>query len=57
MTSIEAVGRAVCALLGTAPDTWQGFEDTIRAALDAFLETLPADLAEAVRRHMEINSP
>jgi hypothetical protein len=50
---IEAIGRAVCADLGTHPDTWQGFEGQIRKALDAFLGVLPDHLAEQVREHLE----
>lgn len=53
MTSVEAVGRAVCVLLGASPDTWQGFEETIRAGLNAFVDTLPPHLRDAVRAHLE----
>lgn len=53
MNPVEAAIRAVCRELGADPDTWRGFEEVGRAALDGFISALPADVAEAVRAVME----
>jgi hypothetical protein len=54
MSATEAAGRAVCAVLAILPEAWRDHEETIRAALKAAVDTLPPELAELVRQHMEL---
>lgn len=49
MSPVEAAIRAVCTAMGADPDTWRGFEEIGRVGVEAFINTLPPDLAEAVR--------
>lgn len=53
--SVEAAGQVVCAELAIQPNAWREFAGTIRKALAAAVDTLPPDLAETVRAHMELN--
>lgn len=49
MSPVEAVGRAICAYMRAAPDTWKGLEEGIHVGLDAFVAAMPAPLRWIVR--------
>lgn len=49
MNPVEAAIRAACHAMGADPNTWRGFEEIGRTAIDAFIAALPPDLAAAVQ--------
>lgn len=53
MTLLEISVRAVCREIGVDPDDWHAFAGLGNVALDAFIEALPKELAEAIRLIMQ----
>lgn len=56
MNPLEAAVRAVCAELGAAPDTWEGFKEVGRAGLAAFVAALPPEIGAEIRKHVELEA-
>lgn len=54
MSPREAAIRAVCKAAGAEPDTWRGFLHFANVGLDKLIELMPHELAEQVRRFLEM---